>query len=74
KTYTCINCHVHNTKKIRHEHEEHGIFDYARCLDCHSITLYGRTYGTPKVHEGFEEEEEEEHHYKERRKRDYDDD
>lgn len=74
KTYTCINCHTHNTKKIRHEHEEHDIFDYARCLDCHSVTLYDRTYGTPKVSEGFEEEEEEEHHYKERRKRDYDDD
>lgn len=75
KSYTCINCHTHNTKKIRREHEEHDIFDYVRCLDCHSITLYDRTYGTPKVHEGFEEEEEEEeHHYKKRRKRDYADD
>lgn len=73
KTYTCTKCHVHDTRKIRHEHEEHGIFDYAQCLDCHRVTLYGRKYGTPKVHEGFEEEEEE-HRYKERRKRDYDDD
>jgi hypothetical protein len=72
KTYTCTNCHIHDTRKIRHEHEEHGIFDYARCLDCHRVTLYDRAYGTPRVHEGFEEEEE--HHYKRRREREYDDD
>jgi hypothetical protein len=33
--YTCYGCHEHSRSKVREEHEEEGIRDYERCVECH---------------------------------------
>ncbi|GAB63062.1 MAG: hypothetical protein DWB56_06920 [Candidatus Jettenia sp.] len=53
--YTCLNCHEHNTSHIRHEHEEHGIYDYGNCLRCHKMTVDGKSYGNPAA-EAYDDE------------------
>jgi len=60
KEYTCLNCHVHSTSHIRHEHEEHGIYNYGDCLRCHRMNIEGKSYGKQGA-EYFEHEEEEEY-------------
>ncbi|MCF6154261.1 MAG: hypothetical protein E3K36_03195 [Candidatus Brocadia sp.] len=57
KQYTCLSCHEHNTSHIRHEHEEHGIYNYGDCLRCHRMKINGKNYGNPNA-EYFDEEEE----------------
>ncbi len=56
--YTCLNCHEHSGAKIDREHIEEGIINYGDCLRCHSVKLGGKTYGIPKVNEGFGSESE----------------
>ena len=55
KTYTCLLCHVHNTREIQFAHEVHGVIPYdpqpqdleniAKCLDCHLTNINNREYG-----------------------------
>ncbi|MBI2471441.1 MAG: hypothetical protein HYV59_09400 [Planctomycetes bacterium] len=59
KQYTCLNCHEHNTPHLRHEHEEHGIYDYGDCLRCHQMSINGKSYGNPQA-EAFNDKEEDE--------------
>jgi len=33
--YTCYGCHEHSRSKIREEHDEEGIRDYEKCVECH---------------------------------------
>jgi len=33
--YTCYGCHEHSRSKVREEHYEEGIRDYAVCVECH---------------------------------------
>ena len=33
--YTCYGCHEHSQAKIRSEHIEEGIRDFANCVECH---------------------------------------
>jgi hypothetical protein len=50
KKYTCMNCHEHNTKKIRKEHKKEKVRGfYGDCLRCHRVKMKGRRYGTRKV-------------------------
>ncbi|MBT4889917.1 MAG: class III cytochrome C family protein [Rhodospirillales bacterium] len=35
KEYTCYSCHEHSEVKIREEHREEGIRDFANCVSCH---------------------------------------
>ncbi|MBF0320891.1 MAG: hypothetical protein HQL01_13915 [Nitrospirae bacterium] len=56
KKYTCVNCHEHSGRKIEREHAEEGIVNYGDCLRCHMVTIEGKSYGIPKVDEGFGQE------------------
>ncbi|MEN9417577.1 MAG: hypothetical protein RI988_1197 [Pseudomonadota bacterium] len=33
--YTCYGCHEHSEAKVRREHLEEGIRDFAKCVECH---------------------------------------
>ena len=33
--YTCYGCHEHTPDRIRRQHLEEGIRDYASCVECH---------------------------------------
>ena len=33
--YTCYGCHEHSLAKVRREHLEEGIQDFANCVECH---------------------------------------
>lgn len=33
--YTCYGCHEHSEAKVRSEHLEEGIRDFANCVECH---------------------------------------
>lgn len=33
--YTCYGCHEHSQAKVREEHLEEGIQDFANCVECH---------------------------------------
>ena len=33
--YTCYGCHEHTLAKVRAEHQEEGIADFANCVECH---------------------------------------
>jgi hypothetical protein len=33
--YTCYGCHEHSEAKVREEHLEEGIRDFANCVECH---------------------------------------
>jgi len=35
RRYTCYGCHEHTPEKIRAEHQEEGIRDFEKCVDCH---------------------------------------
>jgi hypothetical protein len=35
RQYTCYGCHEHSEAKVRAEHEEEGIADFADCVRCH---------------------------------------
>jgi len=55
ETYTCLLCHVHNTREIQFAHEVHGVIPYdpqprdletiAECLDCHLTKINDHEYG-----------------------------
>ena len=49
QSYTCLNCHVHNTEEIRLAHELHGVTDFHRCFVCHQTEIDGITYGRQRV-------------------------
>ncbi len=49
QSYTCLNCHVHNTEEIRLAHELHGVTDFHRCFVCHQTEISGTTYGRQRV-------------------------
>ena len=45
RSYTCLKCHVHNTKEIQLAHELHGVADFERCFVCHQTEIDGTLYG-----------------------------
>ena len=49
QSYTCLNCHEHNTEEIRLAHELHGVADFHRCFVCHQTEIDGTTYGRQRV-------------------------
>lgn len=49
KKYTCMNCHIHATKKILKEHRKKRKKGFGDCLRCHRVKMNGRKYGTKKV-------------------------
>jgi len=48
-SYTCLNCHEHNTDDIRLAHDLHGVMDFHRCFVCHQTEIDGTTYGRQRV-------------------------
>ena len=44
--HACLGCHVHSTEEIIADHETHGVFNFAPCLDCHTATIHGKEYFT----------------------------
>lgn len=35
RNYSCYGCHAHTPERIRAEHEEEGIRNFANCVECH---------------------------------------
>ena len=45
RSYTCLECHVHNTEEIQLAHELHGVTEPHRCFVCHQTEIDGKRYG-----------------------------
>lgn len=57
EAYSCYGCHEHTPARIRAEHVEEGIRDFADCVECHRSADEPEKHGRGGRHDGDDDQE-----------------